>query len=508
MKKILFFLTYHGRPHMALEIQAEIILDHLVKGDYVYLVVDKSQLIFQSQSGYPENSASRYIFSKLVDKLINLITPYKDNYSILGYKFKNSPHTFESVIDSVNNIFDVKPLVYKGCNIGYGVSSSLISLHRDHGYNVKKNKDKLKREILVSETIIDTLDFYFNNINPEIIYLFNGRLAANSPIVSYCRKNNIEFRVYEFSSRKDKYHLLYNAIPHDLDYRYKELNKAWDSSEFDLEEKKIIGSRFFENQIKGVSLLEDGFLTLQDKNSDLQLQENKKIITFFNSSIDEFASVPSWEKFIYIFEDEVDAITTICNYYKEDSSKHFILRIHPNLKFLRNKQIKALEKLKLIKNLTVYAPESSIFSYQLIDKSDCVIVFGSTIGVEACYWGKPSISLGKSLYEQLDVAYYPQTKIELFELLDDNSLTPKSKENTLKYGFWWLTFGEEYTYKKNGLYNEEYFQNSKIEYFNFLFRKILSKEMFNRFISGFEGSKILKSEYRKYLKQRIKKIWS
>lgn len=508
MKNILFFLSYHGRPNLSIEIQTEIILNHLSAGDFVYIVLDTHDLIFQSQSGYPRTSASKYNYLISINKLTHLLQKYKDNYEILKYRFKNEAETPSQIITSFNEINDVKHLYYKGYNIGYGICSSLISAHRDHGFDIIKNRMKLIREIRVSEIVIDTLEYYCRNNIPEVIYLFNGRLASNAPIVSYCKENDIQFRVYEFTSRKDKYHLLNNAIPHDLDYRYNEMEHCWNDNNIELQKKKLIGASFFENQMKGISLLDEGYLGLQDKNSEVKLSDSKKIITFFNSSIDEFASIPSWQQYVYIFNDEIDAISQICKHYQNDSSKHFILRVHPNLKFLHNTQIKELKKLEKIENLTIYPPESSVFSYQLIKKSDCVIVFGSTIGVEACYLRVPSISLAKSMYEKIDVAYYPKTKDELFSLLDNKYLQPKNIDNSLKYGYWWMTFGEEYSYKKNGYYDESYFSYTKSESMLYLLRKVFSIEMLNRLASGFIDLRIIKPEYRKYLKQRIKKIWS
>ena len=50
-----------------------------------------------------------------------------------------------------------------------------------------------------------------------------------------------------------------------------------------------------------------------------------------------------------------------------------------------------------------------------------------------------------SFYEQLDVAYIPKSKDELYSYLDDKNLLPKPKENALIYGFWTKTFGKPFT---------------------------------------------------------------
>ena len=57
------------------------------------------------------------------------------------------------------------------------------------------------------------------------------------------------------------------------------------------------------------------------------------------------------------------------------------------------------------------------------------------MGVEACFWGKLSILIGKAFYEDLDCCYIPKTHQELFELLCFD-LDLKDKNNSLKYGYW------------------------------------------------------------------------
>jgi hypothetical protein len=90
-------------------------------------------------------------------------------------------------------------------------------------------------------------------------------------------------------------------------------------------------------------------------------------------------------------------------------------------------------------NITVIPASSPISTYKLIDHCEKVIVFGSTAGIEANYWGKPVILLGGSLYHHLNVAYYPKNFIELDALLFAK-LDPKPRLGALKFGFYF--FGE------------------------------------------------------------------
>ena len=132
-------------------------------------------------------------------------------------------------------------------------------------------------------------------------------MSVSAPVISYCEKNNLNYNIFEFSFSFDKYHSLKNYTPFDRDYQYKEIVNLWNNESIPLDEKQRIGSAFFENQRGGVSTVEQSYIGLQNKELDSKLLQGKEVITFFNSSIDEFASVPGWEDYIYLFEDETKA---------------------------------------------------------------------------------------------------------------------------------------------------------------------------------------------------------
>jgi hypothetical protein len=76
-----------------------------------------------------------------------------------------------------------------------------------------------------------------------------------------------------------------------------------------------------------------------------------------------------------------------------------------------------------------------------MDMADKVLVMGSTMGAESCYWGKPVINLHKSEYYYLNVGYNPQTREELVQMLGED-LPPKPKDGALKYGYYYMATDE------------------------------------------------------------------
>jgi hypothetical protein len=65
------------------------------------------------------------------------------------------------------------------------------------------------------------------------------------------------------------------------------------------------------------------------------------------------------------------------------------------------------------------------------------------MGVEACYWNRPSVLLARAYYESLDCAYIPATHDEVVACLRA-TLAPRSRTDALKYGFWDLRHGRPF----------------------------------------------------------------
>lgn len=441
--EILFFHTPHFRLNLISQIELEIILTHLKNGDTVYVIscADGREL-----GHCVTNLKGRGDYCHTCTKTQSKIYDIARRHGNL-FTYPYLPLSTKVQIPTFSSVNDLKKHKYKDVNIGYGVASVVISQLRDHGFDIKKYSRRIKSELAQMIQVIDTIEKYCFELRPDIVYSFNGRMSQYAAVVEWCRANNQAFRVFEFTSRRDAYRILNGTTPHDVAYAMAEIEKYWNDQDVSKEQKMKIGSGFFENTRQGISMLEENFISAQ-KDGELPLfDSSKEIVTFFNSSIDEFAAVPGWEEYMYVFSDETDAILQICEHYKDDVTKQFILRIHPNLKFQNNTQIRDLTKLYNLENLIIVEPTSKISSYTLLEKSDKIITFGSTLGVEATYFGKPSILLGLSFYQNLDAAYIPDNKLALYQLIDQRDLSPKPQQNAVKFGYWWVTFGEAFNHR-------------------------------------------------------------
>jgi hypothetical protein len=110
-----------------------------------------------------------------------------------------------------------------------------------------------------------------------------------------------------------------------------------------------------------------------------------------------------------------------------------------------------------------------------MDIADTVISFGSTAGLEASYWGKPVILLGKCFYFYAEVSYIPNSRNEIALLLETD-LKPIDSLNTKKFAYYFETGGSKSKYYLNKSNGNIYFKNhllNKLPYWFKIYYKAL-----------------------------------
>ena len=145
--------------------------------------------------------------------------------------------------------------------------------------------------------------------------------------------------------------------------------------------------------------------------------------------------------------------------------------MHPNLSGVTHDFINTIRDLhQEYPNIYVVAPESSVDSYTLMEHAQKVISFGSTTGLEAASRNIPVILLGKGIYYYSNVAYIPENKDGIENLLI-SELEPKPLQNALKFGFYFLKGGKKTKYYfEDNLGKGIFFKGERIHSYSILQR--------------------------------------
>lgn len=349
----------------------------------------------------------------------------------------------DGITFTYRSVSELKVLKYQETDIGMGALSTYISLTRnidpELSPDICRYFDALLRQQVI---LVEVLEKIFNNNFPDHIIFHNGRFAQYKPVLNLAQKYQIDFLCTEsliLANGEIRKNYYVNDIPHSVIANQKKYDELWEKLASDPIGREKLARSFFENRRQAL-YAGDKIYTLQQRLGRLPEDWNneKENIVIFNSSEDESCAVSEEYDKSAVFSSQLAGIKTILSHYQRDSTKHFYLRIHPNLMMVKYKYHTELNKLNY-KNLTVIPADSSISTYSLLDKADKIIVFGSTVGVEASYWGKPVICLACALYKFMNIAYFPQNEIELWKYIDNPTLVALYNEDVLKYGLFYMT---------------------------------------------------------------------
>lgn len=356
----------------------------------------------------------------------------------LTTKFDRTIHNFEYV-----DIYDVKKIQYRNVKIGYGALSSYVSYTRNQDADFKDEQTKsYLDDLLISQIrLTDAISILIEKYKPAEMHVYNGRWADVRPMYDLAKAYSIHVSVLEAlnDGKRTFFKEVYpNVLPQNIDYRTKWINEIWEKSSKSYEEKVRLAERFFEKR-RNAELARDVKVytsnQIQGKLPD-NWDSTKKNVVIFNSSEDEFVALGNDYDAYALFPNQIVGIKEILDKVQSNSNYQFYLRIHPNLSDVEFSYHKDLLSLgSNYPNLTVIPGDSPVSTYTLIDEADKVIVFSSSVGFEACYWGKPSILLSGSGYYNLDVTYTPKDLNEVISLIFQDNLPAKSKEGAIKFAY-------------------------------------------------------------------------
>jgi len=439
--KVVVFSTHITWPYHY-ETELEIMQTHLDQGhEVIQLVCNASYGICDTNM---EHNPFKCMFCISRRKAgVSMLQGKVKVKEILDYAGEKERHESMNLPVSFESLDHLQTLQLGNFPIGYAVGSTLVSLLRDTSLDFVANKGKLSQLLKHAALTYLTCKKFLQEEKPDLVYVFNGRFPNPRAMLSACLEAGITCNTHERGFNYAHYELFPDHLPHDWNFRRKMVEEAWEKAE---EPKRSeLGHAFFTDRKKGK---EQGWHSYVKNQKTGAMPEgwnpNLHNIVIFNSSEDEFISLgDDWKNKLY--PSQYNAIRRICRDLKDHPDVRVYLRCHPNLAGASEQEKRELESMKL-EHLVYIAPDDPISTYTLVDNASVVMTFLSTVGIEAAYWGKPSVLAGPSLFAELGSTYNPQSHEEVIELLLNKNLPAKSNMGALIYGHYLNSFGRKFKY--------------------------------------------------------------
>lgn len=356
---------------------------------------------------------------------------------------------FAATVPAFASVAELQAFRVGTFDAGMAAASTLIYHLRDADFDTMEHARLVANTVRAAWMVYAATSAFLEATPVDRFYVVNSRFATTRGIMRACQERGIECLVHDRGMDIHHYSLFPNTFPHDIAWTDQEIMASWNSA--DPATREQVASEWYVNKSKGIEATWLSFVAAQEEDRlPDDWNPDRRNVVVFTSSEDEFGSIgDGWRNPLYA--SEVDGIRQILRSLDSTGDDvHLTVRVHPNLAGVDNGQTRGLRGLAA-PFLTVVGPESAVSTYALVRHASAVLTFGSTVGIEAVYWGVPSILAGMSHYRNLGGTYNPSTHQELMQLLSA-PLYPMPKEAALQYAHYYATYGVRYLhYAANGI---------------------------------------------------------
>jgi hypothetical protein len=371
-----------------------------------------------------------------------------------------------------DSLEQLRQLQVENFDIGYACLSSLVSAVREPAPDLQQHAPLLRQLLWESWRVYHATLQRLQALGPDQIYVFNGRFAMMRAVLRAAQRAGIRCLIHERGGTFNRYQLFENHLPHDLEPMQRRIQMHWHQA--DPQRRQQAGAQWF---IDRRNRIERGWKSFVKHQRPNLLPENwnpaAHNLVLFCSSEDEFVAIGgAWSRRTYT--SQVAGVRHLLSLCRRDDVR-LTVRLHPNLRSAPEHLTSVFYQIA-DPRLQIIAPDSPVDSYHLMEQATTVVTFGSSVGIEAVYWGRPSVLLGPSFYRALGGTYQPipadltnidqgeTTPPELQDLADclNGPLAPLPIEGALQLGFWLQENGQEYRYYRAEGFNEGTFRGQVV----------------------------------------------
>lgn len=257
---------------------------------------------------------------------------------------------------------------------------------------------------------------FLDQVDPQVLVVFNGVLfpEATARWVSQQRgvrviTHEVAFKPYSAFFTDQQATAYPIEIPDEFQLSAEENRKLDDYLEQRFQGQFTMAGIQFWPEIRQMG---DNF----EKKAD----QFKQVVPVFTNVIFDTSQVHANVVFNTMFE-WLDLVLEIIKNHPETL---FVIRAHPD-ELRKGKQSKESVPMWVsengvgqLDNVVFIAPDEYLSSYELIQRSNLVMVYNSSIGLEASLMGKAVICGGKARYTDYETVFFPQSPAEYQEKVD------------------------------------------------------------------------------------------
>jgi hypothetical protein len=302
--------------------------------------------------------------------------------------------------------------------LGALVLPSIRWILRLHNLQDDEATRYLYREYILSAwNVARQFSALLDRINPQTVVLFNGQFFSEATVRWLCQQRDIRVLTHEVGFQPltafftDGEATIYPIkIPENFELTDGQNTRLDAYLENRFQGKfSMAGVRFWP-EMKG---LDEAFLK--------KVAGFKQIVPVFTNVIFDTSQPHSNT----IFPDMFAWLDMVLEVIKKHPETLFVIRAHPDEarpgKSSRESVAEWVKQNRIteLPNVIFVAPDEPLSSYELIQRSKFVMIYNSTIGLEATIMGTPVLCAGKARFTQYPIVFFPSTQKAYRKQLED-----------------------------------------------------------------------------------------
>jgi hypothetical protein len=310
------------------------------------------------------------------------------------------------------NIDQLSRFTYHDLPLGALCLPGLRWILRIHHLDNDENTRYLLREYILSAwNVAQKFSKYLDETKPRMVIVFNGQFFPEATARYIAQKRGIRVVTHEvglqpatafFTDGEATAYPIHIPDEFELSDAQNAKLDAYLAKRFQ-GDFTMAGIKFWAD-MKG---LDESFLQ--------KAAGFKQIVPIFTNVIFD-TSQPHANK---VFEDMFDWLDMVHEIIREHRDTLFVIRAHPDETRVRKASRETVEGWVSSRgvdkepNVVFVSPRETLSSYELIQKSKFVMIYNSTIGLEASIMGAAVLCAGKARFTQYPTVFFPQTVEEV-----------------------------------------------------------------------------------------------
>ena len=315
-------------------------------------------------------------------------------------------------------------------------------LRRHHLVDDAPTTQLYRDYILSAYSVAMQFESLVNELHPMAVMVFNGMQFPEATARWVAQKHGIPAYSHEVGLRATSAFFTAGeatAYPVDIPYDF-QLTPEMDQRLDDYLSKRFKG----DFSMAGVKFWPE--MSGLDADFLERLAQFKQVVPVFTNVIFD-TSQPHAN---VVFEDMFVWLDEVLMVAKGHPETLFVIRAHPDEsrpgKASRESVADWADKnnVNALPNVVFIPPDAYFSSYEMIQRSKFVMIYNSTIGMEAAILGASVLSAGKARFTQLDTVFFPKTqeaylaKLEEFLNADKVEASPVHRLNARRFLYYQL----------------------------------------------------------------------